>query len=334
MNTTTEAIVFTEAGLRLGARVSGGSLTVLAGNLQRACKAVRLPGLGAHPYPILTHVLLTASGAGGGTLGLVATDREDWLESDPIPCRMEGPDFSVCVPAATLRDWVSIESAGAQIHIDYEPGIEMLYLTAGNARAEIKCMSSAEFPAKPEEIFHKVKRPTFATLCKQALRDGYTHILGADGETTPLLVVLRKPRGKLTAPDYWARDPENTEPNLTLFCHNRPGGYVKDSETGEWVPETENQDPDGWHVGGYYKLITAPVTIDEVTEPAPDPEPEKNVKRFYIQSNIGKARYVVNFHDGIKKHDDGSDFYDIEIFKSKKALGVFVQKLRNEGYTE
>jgi len=49
---------------------------------------------------------------------------------------------------------------------------------------------------------------------------------------------------------------------------------------------------------------------------------------------IGKAKYVVNFHDGIKKHNDGSDFFDIAIFKNKKKLNAFVAELKNKGYVE
>ena len=29
---------------------------------------------------------------------------------------------------------------------------------------------------------------------------------------------------------------------------------------------------------------------------------------YHIQSNIGKAKHVVNFHDGHKTHKDGSPF--------------------------
>jgi hypothetical protein len=58
------------------------------------------------------------------------------------------------------------------------------------------------------------------------------------------------------------------------------------------------------------------------------------MKRFYIQNNIGKAKYVVNHHDGEKKHRDGSDFFDIKIFKNKKKLAGFVSGLRATGYAE
>ena len=57
-------------------------------------------------------------------------------------------------------------------------------------------------------------------------------------------------------------------------------------------------------------------------------------KEFNIQQNIGKAKYVVNFNDGVKTHKDGSKFFDICIFKSKKALNSFVDNLKKQGYKE
>ena len=48
------------------------------------------------------------------------------------------------------------------------------------------------------------------------------------------------------------------------------------------------------------------------------------MKTYYTQRNIGKAKYVVNYHDGIKTHPDGSRFFDIAIFKSKKAMCLFI----------
>lgn len=45
--------------------------------------------------------------------------------------------------------------------------------------------------------------------------------------------------------------------------------------------------------------------------------------KYYISHNVGKAKYVVNYYTG-KKHDDGSDFYDIRIFSNKKYMNRFV----------
>ena len=58
------------------------------------------------------------------------------------------------------------------------------------------------------------------------------------------------------------------------------------------------------------------------------------MKIFYLQSNIGKAKYVVNFHNGVKTHSDGSRFFDISIFRNKKKRDAFIETLLNDGYIE
>ncbi len=55
-------------------------------------------------------------------------------------------------------------------------------------------------------------------------------------------------------------------------------------------------------------------------------------KRFHTSYGIGKSKYVVSFHDGIKKHKDDSDFYDTRIFSNKKDLEKFERQLVNQGY--
>lgn len=57
------------------------------------------------------------------------------------------------------------------------------------------------------------------------------------------------------------------------------------------------------------------------------------MKDFNVMYNVGHAKYVLNYHDGIKKYADDSPFYDISIFKSKKALNIAIQNLIKEGYT-
>lgn len=56
------------------------------------------------------------------------------------------------------------------------------------------------------------------------------------------------------------------------------------------------------------------------------------MKQYNIMQNVGTAKYVVNYHDGIKKHKDGSEFYDIAIFRNKKKMSSFVSKLKKDGY--
>ena len=58
-------------------------------------------------------------------------------------------------------------------------------------------------------------------------------------------------------------------------------------------------------------------------------------KKYYrVMYGIGRAKYVVNFHDGKKKHRDGSSFYDIKLFKNKEKLNKFIATLRKKEYTE
>jgi hypothetical protein len=47
------------------------------------------------------------------------------------------------------------------------------------------------------------------------------------------------------------------------------------------------------------------------------------------QQNVGHAKYVVNYYTG-KKHQDGSDFYDIRIFTNKREKDKFVAMLRTQ----
>lgn len=56
------------------------------------------------------------------------------------------------------------------------------------------------------------------------------------------------------------------------------------------------------------------------------------MKRFNLKFNVGKVKYLVSYHDGIKKHDDGGDFFDIACFKNKKKLNDFTKDLLQQGY--
>ena len=55
-------------------------------------------------------------------------------------------------------------------------------------------------------------------------------------------------------------------------------------------------------------------------------------KRFNTNYGIGKSKYVVNYHDGVKKHKDGSDFFDVQIFKNQKDLEAFKKALLQKGF--
>ena len=58
------------------------------------------------------------------------------------------------------------------------------------------------------------------------------------------------------------------------------------------------------------------------------------MKKFNTENNIGKSKYVINFHDGVKKHEDGSEFYDIVIFSNKLKYNAFISELTKQGYSQ
>ena len=59
---------------------------------------------------------------------------------------------------------------------------------------------------------------------------------------------------------------------------------------------------------------------------------DEGKKRYYQQDKVGSAKYTISYHDGKKKHKDGSDFFDIKTFKNKKDLAKFVNTLHKGGY--
>jgi hypothetical protein len=56
------------------------------------------------------------------------------------------------------------------------------------------------------------------------------------------------------------------------------------------------------------------------------------MKQFNEMQNVGKVKYLVNFHDGVKAHRDGSPFFDIRTFTSKRDKDKFVTGLKRQGY--
>lgn len=58
------------------------------------------------------------------------------------------------------------------------------------------------------------------------------------------------------------------------------------------------------------------------------------MKTFHINYNIGKVKYLVNFHNGISKHNDGSNFFDIRSFKNKIKMNNFIKELFKNGYIQ
>lgn len=57
-------------------------------------------------------------------------------------------------------------------------------------------------------------------------------------------------------------------------------------------------------------------------------------KVYYTQHNVGKCKYVVNSHDGVKIHGDGSPFFDVRIFSNKLRRDHFIRQLQHQGYKD
>ena len=58
------------------------------------------------------------------------------------------------------------------------------------------------------------------------------------------------------------------------------------------------------------------------------------MKKYNTMRNVGKCRYVVNYHDGIKKYKDGSDFFDLAIQTNKINHNNFIKRLVAKGFKE
>lgn len=57
-------------------------------------------------------------------------------------------------------------------------------------------------------------------------------------------------------------------------------------------------------------------------------------KAFKVNPAIGSSKYSISSHDGVKKHKDGSDFYDIKIFKNKVDLEKGIKDFKSNGFVE
>jgi hypothetical protein len=57
---------------------------------------------------------------------------------------------------------------------------------------------------------------------------------------------------------------------------------------------------------------------------------ENTAKTYNIMYNVGKVKYLISYNNGIKKHPDGSNFFDIETFKNKKLLNSFISQLEKD----
>lgn len=58
------------------------------------------------------------------------------------------------------------------------------------------------------------------------------------------------------------------------------------------------------------------------------------MKRYYVTYNVGRVKYLLNTHNGVDTHADGSPFFGCECFNNKKKLAARIKELESEGYRE
>ena len=56
------------------------------------------------------------------------------------------------------------------------------------------------------------------------------------------------------------------------------------------------------------------------------------IKRYYEMANVGTVKYLVNTHDGVDTHKDGSPFYGVATFSNKRKKDAFIRALVRDGY--
>jgi len=79
------------------------------------------------------------------------------------------------------------------------------------------------------------------------------------------------------------------------------------------------------------RVRKATFKVTKVTVPGLEGMAE-GAKRYKEMDNVGTSKYTVSFHDGINKHNDGSDFFDMKIFNNKVEKNKFITDLEKKGY--
>jgi hypothetical protein len=57
-------------------------------------------------------------------------------------------------------------------------------------------------------------------------------------------------------------------------------------------------------------------------------------KQFNLMYNVGKAKYVINIHNGYDLTDDGSLFFGIRLFSNKRLFEKAQKDLIKQGYKQ
>lgn len=53
---------------------------------------------------------------------------------------------------------------------------------------------------------------------------------------------------------------------------------------------------------------------------------------YRVPLTLRRGQHVVDFHDGDKRHADGSPFYDVRVFSNLKRAERFAKELEDKGF--
>lgn len=56
------------------------------------------------------------------------------------------------------------------------------------------------------------------------------------------------------------------------------------------------------------------------------------MRKYNVMYGVGKVKYLVNTHDGVSTHKDGSPFYGCYCFKNKAEMDKYITTLEQQGY--
>lgn len=129
-------------------------ITVLATNAYQAASKVKKAATPVKSLPVSSHILITVH---DGHLVFTPFRWEERAEhAEAIRARVDGDEWATCIPARAFVDWLRVtqekpsrkdpHALGDQIHMDFDPTIQIVKITAGNTRAEFKCIDAQEFP--------------------------------------------------------------------------------------------------------------------------------------------------------------------------------------------
>lgn len=109
---------------------------------------------------------------------------------------------------------------------------------------------------------------------------------------------------------------------MVSYDQIRPANVADFNDAAIDIQEKMRKEAEGFYVD--YNWETYQLTISD----------KKVNKVFNTRFNIGKAKYVINFHDGIKTHADGSPFFEIECFSNKKKFLDAKKEMVKNGFLE